>query len=335
MIGRPTNTWERVITIDRGSADGIKVEMPVLAAKGLLGQTISVTKHSARVRLITDARSGVAGMIQANRAEGVVRGSIEGAVNLEFVSRETTVRAGDVIITSGMGGVYPKGLLVGEIAGATQTPSSLFQEILVTPSANLAGLEEVVVLTGAPPATQIGGGRVNRLLPTLVALFAAAVLQAALAPYLSIGQVVPNFLLLVVVTIALVEGPAPGAAVGFSAGLIFDLLGSGPVGPMMIVLTLTGYLAGLMHENMFAEGWLLPLTRAGDRLALGRGGLRAHTDPAGLGDSLLVDVPHQDAAGSRLQHGVGAADLSVVGALLAPRQADNHLPAPGVNAPGR
>jgi rod shape-determining protein MreD len=100
----------------------------------------------------------------------------------------------------------------------------------------------------------------NRLLPTLAALLAAAVLQAALAPYLAIGQVVPNFLLLVVVTIALVEGPGPGAAVGFSAGLIFDLLGSGPVGPMLLVLTLTGYLTGLVHENMFAEGWLLPLT---------------------------------------------------------------------------
>ena len=100
----------------------------------------------------------------------------------------------------------------------------------------------------------------NRLIPTVVALLAAAVLQAALAPYLAIGQVVPNFLLLVVITIALVEGPAPGAAVGFSAGLIFDLLGSGPVGPMLLVLTLTGYLTGLMHENMFAEGWLLPLT---------------------------------------------------------------------------
>jgi rod shape-determining protein MreD len=101
---------------------------------------------------------------------------------------------------------------------------------------------------------------VNRLIPTTAALFAAAVLQAALAPYLSIGQVVPNFLLLVVITIALVEGPAPGAVVGFSAGLVFDLLGSGPVGPMLLVLTLTGYLTGLMHENMFAEGWLLPLT---------------------------------------------------------------------------
>ena len=88
----------------------------------------------------------------------------------------------------------------------------------------------------------------------------ATILQAGLAPYLAIAGVVPNFLLLVVVTIALVEGPAPGAGVGFAAGLIFDLLGSGPVGPMILVLTLTGYLAGLMHANMFAEGWLLPLT---------------------------------------------------------------------------
>jgi rod shape-determining protein MreC len=158
VIGRPTNSWERVITIDRGSADGVKIEMPVLAAKGLLGQTISVTKHSARVRLITDARSGVAGMVQANRAEGLVKGSIEGDVSLEFVSRETTIRPGDVIITSGMGGVYPKGLLVGEVTAASQTPSGLYQSIRVLPAADLVGLEEVVVLTGAAPATQIGGG---------------------------------------------------------------------------------------------------------------------------------------------------------------------------------
>lgn len=85
-------------------------------------------------------------------------------------------------------------------------------------------------------------------------------LQAGLAPYLAIGGVVPNFLLVVVVTLALVEGPAAGASAGFAAGLIFDLLGSGPVGPMALVLTVTGFMAGLLHENMFAEGWLLPLT---------------------------------------------------------------------------
>jgi rod shape-determining protein MreD len=101
---------------------------------------------------------------------------------------------------------------------------------------------------------------VKRLLPSIAAILGAVVLQVGLAPYIAIGHVVPNFLLLVVVTLALVEGPGPGAAAGFAAGLLFDLMGTGPVGPMTLVLIVTGYLAGLMHENMFAEGWLLPLT---------------------------------------------------------------------------
>lgn len=103
----------------------------------------------------------------------------------------------------------------------------------------------------------------RRLLPTIGAIVAAALLQAGLAPYMAIGGVVPNFLLLVVVTIALVEGPAAGCSAGFACGIIFDLLGTGPVGPMAFVLAVTGYLAGLLHENMFAEGWLLPITVLG------------------------------------------------------------------------
>ena len=100
----------------------------------------------------------------------------------------------------------------------------------------------------------------NRFLPTAAAILGAALLQVGLAPYLAIGGVVPNILLIVVVTLALVEGPVSGATAGFAAGLIFDLLGSGPVGPMALVLAVTGYMAGMLHEHMFAEGWLLPLT---------------------------------------------------------------------------
>jgi rod shape-determining protein MreD len=100
----------------------------------------------------------------------------------------------------------------------------------------------------------------NRVLPTIAAILAATLLQVGLAPYIAIGGVVPDFLLLVVVTLALVEGPTAGASAGFAAGLIFELIGSGPVGPMVLVLAVTGYMAGLLHENMFAEGWLLPLT---------------------------------------------------------------------------
>jgi rod shape-determining protein MreD len=100
----------------------------------------------------------------------------------------------------------------------------------------------------------------RRALPAALAILAATLLQVGLAPYIAIAGVVPNFLLLVVVTLALVEGPVAGASAGFAAGLIFDLLGTGPVGPMALVLTVTGFMAGQLHENMFAEGWLLPLT---------------------------------------------------------------------------
>jgi rod shape-determining protein MreD len=101
---------------------------------------------------------------------------------------------------------------------------------------------------------------VNRLTATLLALLVAVVAQVALAPALSIGDVVPNFLLILVVTVALVEGPVSGATAGFAAGLLFDLVTTGPVGPMALVLTITGYVAGLIQANMFAAGWLGPLT---------------------------------------------------------------------------
>jgi rod shape-determining protein MreD len=100
----------------------------------------------------------------------------------------------------------------------------------------------------------------SRVLPTAAAILVAALLQVGFAPYISIAGVVPNVLLIVVVTLALVEGPSEGAWAGFVAGMLFDLLGYGPVGPMALVLTAIGYMAGLLHENMFAESWLLPLT---------------------------------------------------------------------------
>ena len=125
---------------------------------GLLGQTVDVTPHSARVRLITDPSSGVAAMLQSERAEGIVRGSIDGNLTFDFVSTDTTIRAGDVVITSGIGGVYPKGLIVGEVTKVRSTPSDLYQDVELEPSARLDGIEEVLVLVGAVPKTDVGVG---------------------------------------------------------------------------------------------------------------------------------------------------------------------------------
>ncbi len=158
VIERPVNAWEGTIVIDRGSDDGIGPGMPVLAPEGLLGQTIDVTARSAKVRLITDQRSGVSAMIQSTRAGGIVRGSIEGYLTLDYVSRTSTVTAGDVVITSGIGGIYPKGLLIGEVTDVLVADNDLFPQIAVRASARLAGIEEVIVLVGAAPETDVGGG---------------------------------------------------------------------------------------------------------------------------------------------------------------------------------
>ena len=102
----------------------------------------------------------------------------------------------------------------------------------------------------------------SRSWTTLGALVAAFVMQVMLAPHLAFFGVVPNLLLLVIVTLAFVEGPSAGAIAGFVGGLLLDLIGTGPIGAWALVLSVTGYTAGMLQENLFAEGWLAPFTVA-------------------------------------------------------------------------
>ncbi len=94
------------------------------------------------------------------------------------------------------------------------------------------------------------------------ALAVAVVLQVMLAPHLTVFRVVPNLFFLVVITLAFVEGPSAGAVAGFTGGVLLDLLGAGPVGAWALVLAVTGYVGGMLQENLFAEGWLAPVTVA-------------------------------------------------------------------------
>jgi rod shape-determining protein MreD len=97
------------------------------------------------------------------------------------------------------------------------------------------------------------------ILVNVAAFTIAILLQVMVAPYIAIGGISPNFLMITVIIMALAEGSNAGTVLGFIAGLIFDLLGAGPVGPMALVLSVVGYTIGLIHENLFAEGWLLPV----------------------------------------------------------------------------
>lgn len=158
VIGLPVNSWEQVITVDKGTKAGIRVDMPVTGSRGLLGQVIEVGANYAKVRLITDQRSGVASMLQRGRKTGITKGSLTGSLTLEFVQSDVKVIAGDVILTSGLGGLYPRGLTIGEVLEVSSEANALYQSIKVLPANDLTSLEEVLILTNTSPQVEAGAG---------------------------------------------------------------------------------------------------------------------------------------------------------------------------------
>ena len=143
-----TSGWSRTSTIDKGSEDGVRAGMGVISSCGLYGQVESVTPTTSTVRLATDSNSSVAAMIQGSRAHGILRGSYDGALTLEYVSVEYTVGEGDFVITSGDGGIYPNGIIIGTVKSAEPDPTKLYYRISIDPIFNLASCQEVFVLTG-------------------------------------------------------------------------------------------------------------------------------------------------------------------------------------------
>lgn len=146
VVGYSTDSYNRSITLDAGSASGIKTGMPVMGATGVIGQVVSTTPATCNVRLLTDAQSGVSVLVQSSRAEGIVRGSVEGTLYLEGIDDTVDLSEGDVVITSGLGGGYYRGLVVGMITKIEQRPGSLSRTIVVTPNASFSNISEALVV---------------------------------------------------------------------------------------------------------------------------------------------------------------------------------------------
>ncbi len=151
IIGEDGSPWFKTILIDRGSADGLQEGMPVVASDGVVGMVVKVDSSSARVQLLTDHASGIAGVIQRSRARGIVKGMGRGACRLEFTLREDDVKVGDTVVTSGIGRIFPKGLPLGEITMVRKGSYGIFQTIEIRPAVNLSRLEEVIVLLNRIP----------------------------------------------------------------------------------------------------------------------------------------------------------------------------------------
>lgn len=153
IIGRDPLPWFSTIVINKGKADGVREGMAVLSPFGVVGQIISIGAHAARVLLITDHNSGVDAVVQRSRARGIVEGGLDGTCVMRYLKRGEDVEVGDRIITSGLDGIFPKGILVGEVTHVTRGNRGLLQVANVKPSVPLDRIEEVVVasLPAQPP----------------------------------------------------------------------------------------------------------------------------------------------------------------------------------------
>lgn len=147
VIAGSTDSWSATVIIDKGSAAGLTVGMPVMDAKGAVGQLISCSAATSTVRLLSDEGSSVSAMVQASRAQGMVEGSPDGTLRLRYIRTDQTINVGDNVVTSGLGGVFPKGMLLGRVSSVESSPGSLYYDIVVEPFANPEMLEEVLVVT--------------------------------------------------------------------------------------------------------------------------------------------------------------------------------------------
>lgn len=148
VTGYSSDSYNRIITIDVGSASGVTEGLPVMGTTGVVGQVISVSTYSSQVRLLNDAQSGVAVMLQSSRSEGILSGSVEGVLYLEGVDEGVEVTEGEAVITSGLGGGYFRGLVIGTVSKVEQRQGDATRTIVIIPNASFDNISEVLVVLG-------------------------------------------------------------------------------------------------------------------------------------------------------------------------------------------
>jgi rod shape-determining protein MreC len=146
VIGKDPSPWFKTVIIDKGKNDGVETGMAVVVPKGIAGQVTDVSSNYSKVLLIIDHNSAVDALVQNDRARGIIKGGSAGQCLYKYVLRKHDIAIDDIVVSSGLDGVFPKGLAVGYISGIIKPKSGIFQEVTVTPYVDFEKLEEVLVI---------------------------------------------------------------------------------------------------------------------------------------------------------------------------------------------
>jgi rod shape-determining protein MreC len=152
IVGRSPTAWVRTVVLDKGTSQGVSKGMAVLAPEGVVGQVISATPNTARILLVADINSAVDAVLSHTRTHGIISGTRDGTCALKYVARLEEVIVGDVVMTSGKDGIFPKDQVIGTVARVGTQDGGMFQDVEVKLSVDLAKVEEVLVV--APGTVQ-------------------------------------------------------------------------------------------------------------------------------------------------------------------------------------
>jgi rod shape-determining protein MreC len=146
VIARDPSGWFKSILISKGQASGVKVDMAVVNAQGVVGRVVSVSSDYAKVLLVIDQNSAVDCLIQRSRERGMVKGVSARVCKVDYLARTSDVAVGDLVVTSGLGGVFPKGILIGRVEKVIEGSGEFFKDVVLTPAVDFGRLEEVLVV---------------------------------------------------------------------------------------------------------------------------------------------------------------------------------------------
>jgi len=150
VVAKDPSPWFRTIIIDKGISDGVSNGLPVIVSAGIVGYVLNASSGYAKIILVTDRNSSVDALVQRTRARGIAQGITSGLCRFDYTLRKLDVTIGDVIVTSGFDGIYPKGLRIGSVSKVIRRNSGLFQDIELIPYVDFEKLEEVMVILNPP-----------------------------------------------------------------------------------------------------------------------------------------------------------------------------------------
>jgi rod shape-determining protein MreC len=155
LVGVDASPWFRSVLIDRGRHRGVRSGMPVISVHGLVGLVTATSNRSAKAMLVLDRQTAIDGVIQRSRSRGTVRGRGSDELEFEFVARGSDVQVNDLVITSGLGGVYPKGLFIGSVSEVSDPGAQLLQTATIRAAVDFGRLEQVFVMLRRGPAMEL------------------------------------------------------------------------------------------------------------------------------------------------------------------------------------